>query len=82
MATQSTVAATRRPGVLGVHSIAEFGLTVPDLGEAARFYSAFGLETRALDVRLGLAVDGISPPVGMLREGPRKALDHLAFAAL
>lgn len=81
MGTQSSVGTARRPSVLGVHSIAEFGLTVPDLVEAERFYGAFGLETRALGSRLGLAVDAGSLPVGMLSQGPRKALHHLAFAA-
>lgn len=80
METQTSVGTTRRPGVLGVHSIAEFGLVVPDLGEAARFYGAFGLDVRAAGSRLELAVDGSASAVGVLTEGPRKVLSHLAFA--
>jgi catechol-2,3-dioxygenase len=36
----------RRPGVLGVHSLDHFALTVPDLAEAAAFYTTFGLDVR------------------------------------
>lgn len=80
METQANAGTARRPGVLGVHSIAEFGLTVPDLGKAAHFYSAFGLDVRSLADQLHLAVDGQSMAVARLREGARKALHHLAFA--
>ena len=80
MGTQSLVGTVRRPDVLGVHSIAEFGLIVPDLGEAERFYSAFGLEARPLAGHLALGIEGQAGSVGLLSEGPRKALHHLAFA--
>jgi catechol 2,3-dioxygenase-like lactoylglutathione lyase family enzyme len=36
----------RRADTLGVHSIHEFVFRVPDLGQAARFYRAFGLDVR------------------------------------
>lgn len=46
---------TRRPGVIGVHSIDRFVFSVPSLDEAERFYMAFGLDVRrsgnALELR-------------------------------
>lgn len=33
----SYIAPSRRPGVLGVHSLDHFALVVPDLAEAARY---------------------------------------------
>ncbi len=47
-------AATRRPGVVGVHSIDRFVFTVPDLGVAEKFYKAFGLDVRRSGPRLDL----------------------------
>jgi hypothetical protein len=38
---------TRRPDVLGVHSLDHFSLTVPDMEVAKGFYGGFGLEVRA-----------------------------------
>jgi hypothetical protein len=34
---------TRRPGVLGVHSLDHFSMTVPSLEQARHFYQSFGL---------------------------------------
>ena len=48
----------RRPGVLAVHSINRFVLSVPDLDLAERFYSAFGLDVRRVDGRLDLLTFG------------------------
>ena len=36
------IEATRRPGVLGVHSLDHFSMTVPDLEKAKIFYESFG----------------------------------------
>jgi len=44
MATLQT--SKRRPGCTAVHSINQFVFGVPDVAEAERFYSAFGLDTR------------------------------------
>ena len=38
------IEATRRPGVLGVHSLDHFSMTVPDLEKAKTFYESFGLD--------------------------------------
>lgn len=41
--------AGRRQNVLGVHSIDHFAVEVPDLDEARRFYTSFGLDVRDKD---------------------------------
>jgi catechol 2,3-dioxygenase len=68
-------------GVLGVHSIDHFALTVPDLEAAEAFYRRFGLETRAAGNELELYASGGPHRWGRLRESPRKALDYLSFGA-
>lgn len=40
------IEATRRPGVLGVHSLDHFSMMVPDLEQARTFYQTFGLDVR------------------------------------
>ena len=42
----TNTAATRRPGVVGVHSLHRFTFTVPDLSVAEKFYTTFGLDVR------------------------------------
>ena len=42
----SPLPTSRRPGVVAVHSVDRFVFTVPDLAEAQRFYTAFGLDVR------------------------------------
>lgn len=42
----NTTPASRREGVLAVHSVHEFVYSVPDLNEAERFYTSFGLDVR------------------------------------
>ena len=48
----------RRQGVLAVHSINHFALSVPDLREAERFYRAFGLELTEREGSLELRTTG------------------------
>ncbi len=48
---------TRRPGVLAVHSVDEFVYSVPQLEEAKRFYTAFGLDVKDENGWLGLYTD-------------------------
>ena len=57
------------PGGLGVHSLDQFVLAVPELEQAKRFYSDFGLDVQhASDTRAGAAL----PPGGaQLRGRPR-----------
>ncbi len=53
-----TVAQTRRANAVGVHSVDRVVFTVPDLGEAQRFYTAFGLDVRRVGVRLDVYTHG------------------------
>ncbi|HJV43681.1 VOC family protein [Caulobacter sp.] len=69
----------RRPGVLGVHSLDHFAITVPDLGVARRFYEAFGLEVHDDGEALAIHVLGGNHRWMRIAPGPRKALKHLSF---
>ena len=64
---------------LGVHSLNHFVLSVPDLHEAERFHTAFGLDV--VDHRSGYAVrtEGSDKNWGFFVEGARKQFQHLSF---
>ncbi len=70
----------RRPGVLGVHSLDHYSLTVPDLREARAFYESFGLDVREKGNDLHLHAGG-DHAWGVLSEGPAKRLRSLSFGA-
>src|ERR1700733_10484255 len=72
---------SRRPGVLGVHSIDHFSLVVPDLEEARLFYADFGLDVREQQGSLELNTVGHPHRWARLCEGSRKQLNYLSFAA-
>ncbi len=72
---------TRRPDVLGVHSLDHFSLTVPDMEEAKSFYGGFGLDVRAQGGGLELHTVGSDHRWGTLVEGSRKRLHHVSFGA-
>lgn len=70
----------RRLGALGVHSVNRFVFTVPDLDEAQRFYSAFGLDARRTDDRLDLHTFASPHCWGSIFEnGATKRLQYLSF---
>lgn len=73
------LAATRRPGELGVHSLSNFVFSAPDLKEAETFHTTFGLDTRREGEGLGLYSAGHSHRWCSIIEGPRKQLHHLSF---
>ena len=73
--------ATRRPGVLGVHSLDHFSLTVPDLDQAKTFYETFGLDVRQEGRGIALHTHGHPHRWGTLTEGPKKKLHYLSFGA-
>lgn len=73
------IARSRRPDVLGVHSMDCFYMSVPDLEQARRFYAKFGLDVREEGNGLGLYTFGHPHRWGRLGEGDRKALGHLSF---
>ena len=73
------IEATRRPGVLGVHSLDHFSMTVPDLEKAKTFYESFGLDVRPEGPGIALYTHGHGHRWGLLSEGPRKKLHYLSF---
>ena len=69
----------KRPNVLAIHSIDHFALEVPDLEEARRFYTAFGLDVRDEDGGLALYTQGHSHCWGRLFGAPAKRLLYISF---
>lgn len=69
----------KRPNVLAIHSIDHFGLEVPDLAEARRFYEAFGLDVRDEDGGLALYAAGNPHCWGRLIKGDTKRLAFISF---
>lgn len=63
----------------GVHSLDRFTLQVPDLDEAARFYSSFGLDVERQGDRLSLRTAGSNHVWADLVVGPVKRLLALRF---
>src|ERR1700735_4616957 len=66
-------------GELGVHSLDHFALAVPDIGEASRFYTAFGLELRSDGNLMAMHTAGAAQRSALLLEGSPKRLHHLSF---
>jgi len=66
-------------GTLGVHSLDQFVLAVPDLKAAEAFYGGFGLDARHDRNALALRTFGSDHCWGAAIEGPRKRLHHVAF---
>lgn len=72
-------APSRKPGVLGVHSVGEFVLGVPSLEKAEAFYGAFGLQVAEQGEHLGLHTAGDGYRWGRVVPAARKAMHHIAF---
>jgi catechol 2,3-dioxygenase-like lactoylglutathione lyase family enzyme len=72
---------SRRPGVLGVHSLDHFEFAVPNLAVARAFYARFGLDVRATEAGLDLHTFGHPHGWARVVEGPRKTLRHISFGA-
>jgi catechol 2,3-dioxygenase len=79
-AIKGQIGVTKRPGELGVHSLSVFKMVVPDLTEAEKFYTAFGLDVREEGNNLGLYTVGNPHRWGVLSEGPHKKMSVLSFA--
>ena len=71
----------RRPGELGVHSLDRFNFSVPDLEQARKFYSSFGLDLREEGGALHVHTHGHPHRWGSVVEGPRKKLQFISFGA-
>jgi catechol 2,3-dioxygenase len=72
-------AVPRRPGELGVHSLNLFNLLVPDLEQARKFYSSFGLDLREEKNAIHVHTHGHAHRWGTIAEGPRKTLNFISF---
>jgi len=69
-------------GRLGVHSLEQYALTVPDLDEARHFYDAFGLVVEEEGgYALALRTDQAPHIWARLIKGPAKRLTYLRFGA-
>jgi catechol 2,3-dioxygenase-like lactoylglutathione lyase family enzyme len=79
--TGGFIPASRRPDVLGVHSVRHLAMTVPALSEASDFYRDFGLEASTGGNSLDLTVPGQSAPCLRIGESSQKRLHHLSLAA-
>src|SRR5665213_4624951 len=73
------VAATKESGALGVHSLDQFVLSVPDVNAADDFYTNFGLDMVRNGNTLAIKTFGHEHSWGSVIEGKTKALHHLSF---
>src|ERR1700733_4402909 len=64
---------------IGIHSLDQFVLTVPDLKAAQHFYANFGLDVQESGTTLGLNTFGHDHRWGSVVEGGSKRLHHLSF---
>ncbi|WP_380879724.1 glyoxalase [Sphingomonas sp. DBB INV C78] len=70
----------RRPNILGVHSIDHFAIHVPDIEEARKFYSLFGLDVRDRGQNIELfAKDGTHRWAVISQAPGPKRLEYLSF---
>ena len=79
-AIRGYVAPTTESDALGVHSLDQFVLTVPDASVAQDFYGQFGLDVRRDGNALAIKTFGHEHRWGSVVEGAKaKALHHLSF---
>lgn len=71
----------RRQGWLGVHSLDHIGLIVPDLNEAIKYYTNFGLDVKQTDSGLAARAFGNYQVWLKLKAGSAKKLDYISFGA-
>jgi catechol 2,3-dioxygenase-like lactoylglutathione lyase family enzyme len=70
----------KRAGAMAVHSLDRFVFSVPDLGAAKAYYTAFGLDVRETGGRLDLHTYGHPHRWGSVHaSGKPKKLEYLAF---
>ena len=74
------ISASRRSGVVGVHSLDRFVFSVPDLQVAQDFYTAFGLDVRRNGDRVDLHTFGHAHRwASIFRAGERKQLQYVRY---
>ncbi|HOY76264.1 MAG TPA: VOC family protein [Hyphomonadaceae bacterium] len=71
----------RRQGVLGVHSLDQFSLDVPDIADARRFFEEFGLEVRTRAGGLELLAFEDPHVWAELNPATQKRLSRITFGA-
>ena len=86
MLERSGLTGAREPvgsrSAVGIHSLDHFAFDVPDLDEAAEFYTDFGLEVkRTIDQSLELYTFGNPHCWARITQGPAKKLRYLSFGA-
>ena len=70
----------RRPGVLGVHSLERFVISVPNVEDAVKFYTSFGLDARVDGNRVDLYTHGHPHCWGSVyANGQPKKLQYVSF---
>jgi len=72
-------AQTKRDGVLAVHSLDEYVISVPDLAVAKKFYTDFGLEVKTEGDHLGIYAFNNPQRYGRILKGDKKRLLWLTF---
>lgn len=75
----NAIAKSTVPQATAVHSINEFVFSVPDLNEAAEFYTGFGLDVRREGESLALYTVGHSQRWARIVQGAAKRLLWLSF---
>jgi hypothetical protein len=78
-AIRGYVAPTTETGALGVHSLDQFVLAVPDVNVAQEFYGNFGLDLARDGNTLAIKTFGHEHRWGSIVQGKTKALHHLSF---
>jgi hypothetical protein len=78
-AIRGYVPPTADEAAIGIHSLDQFVLTVPDLKAAQHFYGNFGLDIHEDGNALGLNTFGHDHRWGSVIEGASKRLHHLSF---
>src|SRR5579859_1868104 len=79
-AIRGYVAPTKESDALGVHSLDQFVLAVPDASVAENFYGSFGLNVQRDGTALAIKTFGHEHRWGSVVEGSKaKALHHLSF---
>lgn len=71
---------SRRADAVAVHSVDRFVFTVPDVAEAQRFYTSFGLDVRREGSRIDLHTFGHPHRwASVFEDGERKQLQYVRF---
>lgn len=79
-AIRGYMAPVAEPDALGVHSLDQFVLSVPDASVAQEFYCSFGLDTVSEGNKLSIRTFGHDHRWGSVVEERTKALHHLSFS--